>query len=570
MPTIAFPGADGFGKYATGARASDAQVIFVSNLNNSGAGSLREALQATGNRYIVPTVPGICNLSSEIVASNSNFTFLGQLAPYPGFTVAGTGIRVTQMNNFIIRYLRIKVGDARKGAPNIRALTINDAELGIVDHCSFAWGLDETFSGYNKGGPNWQTQGLSYQWCIVAEPLNDPIIDDGVSHGYAMLHDGNHISFHHNLICHAASRCPQWFDRAGHPSTPSHRKGLLDFRNNLVYNWKYPMRGTVRDVNIINNMYITGPAAIHNNRFYHRPELSSQHVEGQKLHASGNKLLYVYKTLENLTSSDGHNESWEDNRLGIRNNNGTAISLSYFTYTPHPVPSEVYDISENPHDSALAIMNLSGMRLYRDTHDARYMTNVINGDFLANGSNGSTDGVIDSQNDVGGWWNPTHQTGDHDIDGISIAWKNTKGLPVGTNVANLYTLDPDYPNIEVYANELVEDFVYNPTHEPPPPPAEEYHLSLVADPIAYGTLSQTPTSPHEEGTVVTLTATPADENKKFDGWFDGAQELSKLEIYNYVTLGIEKTLVGKFSDVEPDPLPGQIGTLTFLKWKDQT
>lgn len=554
---VSFPGATGFGQFASGGRNASAQVILVTNLNDSGSGSLRDALLTSGYRYIVPTVAGRINLTTEIVVNDNNFTLLGQLAPYPGLTVSGSGIRIADMENFVMRYIRIRVGDTKAGDSNVRGLTIRDCRLGIVDHCSISWGMDETASGWGNGGNNWETEGLSFQWNTVAEPLNDVVGGaEGGPHGFAMLQDGNKVSFHHNLICHSNSRNPQWFDRGQLTGVPADRKGLVDFRNNLVYNYYYPMRGNVIDVNIINNMYVTGPAGdsvgVNSNRFYHRPELSSVY-DGERIHASGNKLLYNYKTLANLTPSDGYEASWADNQLAIRNNDGSVIANDRFTGTPHAVPVGVYGFDEDCHTSAEKIMALAGMRLYRDTHDARYIENVVDGDFLAAGSNGSQYGVIDSQSDVGGWWEPTPATGDHDIDGISIAWKNSKGLTVGVNVANDYDLDDDYPNLEVYANELVADYVDTSTPEP-----ETFVLTTQVNTVLGGSITEVSTGQYDgeyaEGDIAEVTVTVYG-GYYFTGFSSDQVPDSGTFPYSFPFPGEPVLITALFSTTPPPPPP---------------
>lgn len=462
----AFPSADGFGKYATGGRDPGASVYLVTNLNDSGPGSLRAALTASGKRYVVPAVSGIIHLSSDINVFNSDVTILGQLAPYPGITIAGAGIRFQEMENFVMRFIRIRVGDARAGASNVRSLTVRECKLGIVDHCSMSWGMDEVISMHPSGGDDWRTEGITFQWNNLSEPLN--LVKGGIEtdpHGFIALLDGNNVSFHHNLLCHSASRNPQWFDRSQTTSFPSSMKGLIDWRNNLIYNYMYPMRGTIIDVNIVNNLYITGPRGnkitSSRNRFYHRPDISPvPGEENRKIHALGNKLLYSYNMVQ---SEDGYSESWDNNILGIRQQNGDMVEESKFQKFPHPIPKDVYEFEYDCYESAKNILAYSGMSLYKDIHDSRYVREILSNTYTYSGSNGSSDGIIDSQRDVGGWWDPIPETGDHDVDGISISWKLSKGLPVGVNVANYYDLDPNYPNLEVYANEIVADYIYSPT-----------------------------------------------------------------------------------------------------------
>jgi hypothetical protein len=452
IKTLAFPGAAGFGKYISGARhPRGASVYLVTHLGDSGAGSLRAALEASGPRYIIPVVGGTIYLEKDInVYGKGHFSLLGQTAPYPGITLANAGIRIQDnSNNFIIRYIRIRHGDKFAGNRNARCLTLRNVWGGMIDHCSLSWAMDENISFHPCGGSDWQKRGISVQYCTIAEPLNQ--VKGGyetVPHGFNMLLAGNNISYHHNLLIHSLSRNPQWFNIKALKSFPADMKGLHDFRNNLVYNYQYPMRGHLIPINLINNLYIPGPKGSLQesvtNRFWHRPDI---HEDDQTSMAfvSGNRL-------------EGYTDSWKENRLAMRANgaDGAPLEASRLLDSPHAIPEGLYPFDHDCNQAAELIMKYSGMNLFRDVHDQRYMRNVKDKTFDYPASNGSTHGMIDSQKDVGGWWEPETMQRDFDMDGISRKWKLAHGLEIGRNVANSYTLSEDYPNIEVYANDLVK------------------------------------------------------------------------------------------------------------------
>jgi hypothetical protein len=451
MKTLAFPGAAGFGKFISGARNSrNPAVYLVTHLGDRGSGSLRNALESIGPRYIIPVVGGTIYLERDInILRNGNFTFLGQTAPFPGLTLANAGIRIQdQTNNFIIRYIRIRHGDKQAGIQNARCLTLRNVWGGMLDHCSFSWAMDENISFHPSGGSDWERRGVTVQYCTIAEPLNQ--VKGGyetVPHGFNMLLAGNNISYHHNLLAHSLSRNPQWFNLNTLKSFSRDMKGLHDFRNNLIYNYQYPMRGHLTLVNLINNLYIPGPKGMLQesvaNRFWHRPDIhegdqSTAYVQGNRL--------------------DNYKDSWADNRLAMRANGseGRPIDAARLRAAPHPIPDDLYGFDFDCEESAERILKYSGMNLFRDVHDERYMRNVKARTFDFTGSNGSTHGMIDSQSDVGGWWEPEPRQRDFDLDGISRSWKLAHGLEIGRNVALSYDLSKEYPNIEIYANELVK------------------------------------------------------------------------------------------------------------------
>ena len=236
-PVLAFPGAEGFGKDATGGRGGT--VLFVTNLNDSGTGSLRAALTASGARYIVFTVSGHIQLSSNIRVANGNFTLAGQTSP-GGILVVGGHI-IIECANFIIRHIRCRPG-SHVGDPNtVHALELlgptwavsgAGAENGYLDHCSFGWGIDETLS--LTGG----VQNVTVGWCIAGEGLNNAGHDES-NHSKAMFvscyesANPTYVSMHHNFLPLSLDRVPMLQHNG---STFGAMK--LEGWNNVTYGWK--------------------------------------------------------------------------------------------------------------------------------------------------------------------------------------------------------------------------------------------------------------------------------------------------------------------------------------------
>ena len=267
----AFPGAEGGGMFTTGARAaSNPTVYHVTNTDDSGTGSFRDAVSKE-NRIIVFDVGGEIKIKSPINLSKKNLTILGQTAPGDGICISGAPVKVSA-DNIIMRYLRFRMGvyseTDKKYDDDALGGTSSTSNL-IVDHCSMSWSTDECCSFY-------AIKDSTIQWCIMTEPLNRSIHDEGggiEAHGYGGIWGGVNVSYHHNMVSSANSRFP----RVGTSETVSSYKGgkdtesLLDIRNNVFYNWSgnssYGGENGVR-VNLVSNYYKEGPASSSINRFY--------------------------------------------------------------------------------------------------------------------------------------------------------------------------------------------------------------------------------------------------------------------------------------------------------------
>ncbi|MCD8288092.1 MAG: hypothetical protein LUC18_04550, partial [Porphyromonadaceae bacterium] len=207
---LAFPGAEGFGRYATGGRGGT--IYHVTNLNDSGTGSLRDAVSSS-NRIIVFDTCGVIYLSSALTFS-SNLTILGQTAPGEGIQVYGDRVTFSGTENLIIRYMRFRMG--KSGTSGADAAGIANGKTMIFDHLSVLWGRDECFS------INWDNKGteptdITIQNSIIGQGLQDH------SCGGLMQTDGG-VTLFRNLYIENKTRNPKV-------------KGLNQFVNNVVYNW---------------------------------------------------------------------------------------------------------------------------------------------------------------------------------------------------------------------------------------------------------------------------------------------------------------------------------------------
>ena len=188
----AFPEAEGFGAQSIGGRGG--KVLFVTNLKDSGSGSLREAVEANDSRTVIFRISGTIDLKSAIVITKPYITIAGQTAPGDGICLKNHAL-VIAADHVIVRYIRCRPGDNAKAESD--SLSLSSGRDIIVDHCSTSWSVDETLSASSRG----RLGNVTVQWCIISESLHDSIHHKG-PHGYGSLIRGglgNGYTYHHNL-----------------------------------------------------------------------------------------------------------------------------------------------------------------------------------------------------------------------------------------------------------------------------------------------------------------------------------------------------------------------------------
>jgi hypothetical protein len=443
---FAFPGAEGFGRNATGGRGG--KVLFVTNLNDAGAGSLRAAIQTSGKRYILFKVSGTITLKSSLTIQSGDVTIAGQSAPGDGITIRDYPVTINA-DNVIIRYLRFRMGDAAMQEGD--ALGARFHKNIIVDHCSMSWSTDECVSIYAN-------ENTTLQWCIISESLRNSVHDKG-AHGYGGIWGGKNASFHHNLIAHHDSRNPRLGEEAGKAFALT---DLVDLRNNVIYNWgnNSAYGGEAMNVNIVNCYYKPGPSTSKTERIVSIDKNKNEGTEVYdmwgKFYVDGN----VLATSERATADNwtyGVFNQFHGSYGTVSESDKLAMKLA----SPLPINGNV-----TTHSAAVAydrVLAYGGASYARDAVDLRIVDNVAKGAFSFPGSNGSTNGIIDTQADVGGWPeleslpSPTDSSGD----GIPDDWQIEKKLDPLANVAIGHDLSSGYDNIEVYLNSLVAETIFN-------------------------------------------------------------------------------------------------------------
>ena len=400
---LAFPEAQGWGRFATGGRTG--KVYHVTNLNDSGTGSLRDAVSQP-NRIVVFDVSGVIRINSRIVFSK-NLYVAGQTAPGEGITVYGDGVSFSSADNIIVRYMRFRMGAV--GTKDKDAAGIANGQNMIFDHCSFSWGQDENFS------INWDNKGTAPQNIT----LMNSIVGQGLmTHSAGGLMQADNITLYRILLVDNSTRNFKV-------------KGVNQYVNNLVYNWKnaaYNMGGDSQGtsyVNIENNLFINGPA-----------------VGGNGL-TGGNSDFHFYG-----------NDNWQDsNRDGQYN-------PSLFTgdgggdrqATPYAYP-ELEKWAGNALIEKL-LPDVGASLPYRDLADC-YMVDEV----LSFGKKGK---LITNENELPigvptTWsWFKGEKLKDTDGDGMPDEWEIDNATDPQKDDA-MVLRDNGYTNIENYINSITRD-----------------------------------------------------------------------------------------------------------------
>ena len=417
----AFPGAEGFGRLTPGGRGG--KVFHVTTLADKGPGSLRAACEAEGPRIVVFDTGGTIELQSDLRIRNPFITVAGQTAPGGGVCLKNFALNIKDTHDVVIRHLRIRPGDVMK--KELDAVTVDNCERLILDHCSASWGIDETVSTTGA------SRDITVQWCVISESLTDSCHKKG-KHGYGSLisaQDGG-VTYHHNLYAHHTSRNPRLGSNGGTAGM------TLDFRNNVIYDWGfragYSGKGDVVRVNYINNWLKPGPGTkkeVRDLAFHLGDATMSMFLEGNVIEgASKRKLHDNWRMI-------AKGESFPENTP----TDGCRAAAPFAVPAPGTVSART---------ALEQVCQMAGaLPSRRDAVDARIIESV----------RGGTGGHIDSQDQVGGW--PALEPGtprtDTDGDGMPDEWEKKTGLNPEDPADGAADGDGDgHTNVEEWMNSL--------------------------------------------------------------------------------------------------------------------
>lgn len=439
---LAFPGAEGFGAHAKGGRGG--RVIEVTNLNDAGPGSLRAACEAKGPRLVVFRVAGIIHLEKTLTITNPFLTIAGQTAPGDGICIRHHPVLVDRAHDVILRHLRIRMGDLTKGkevsehAPGeiMTPLNVQDSQNVVVDHCSLSWSVDEVFDVWSTlQGRKEQidTKNITVQWTIISEGLHDSYHHKG-PHGYGGILAGNGggVTMHHCLFAHHADRSP---NAHGYPDSEG---SILDFRNNVIYNWGNfagitSWDGTSRSKVVLGNRLRTNYVGN-----YHKPGPSTLRPKRSPYYLSG--VLHTFYTADNVLVGD--RERTADNwKLFYMLGGATGHEVQ--TSRPFDAPDVKTESAEAAYRSVLKQCGATWP--VRDAVDIRVLKELKDG----------TGRIIDSQADVGGW--PQYRSppppADTDHDAMPDGWERQHGFDPKNPADGKQDRDQDgYTNVEEFLN----------------------------------------------------------------------------------------------------------------------
>lgn len=435
---LAFPGAEGYGKHTVGGRGGT--VYEVTNLNDSGKGSLRAAVEASGPRTVVFRVSGTIDLKSNLRISKPYITIAGQTAPGDGICIRRYPLMISA-DEVIIRYIRVRFGD--ESGQDSDAVSSRYTKNIILDHVSASWSVDETMSIYH-------CENVTVQWCLVSESMyNSNHVKD--THGFGGIWGSNHSTYHHNLLAHHTSRNPRFASGCGN----------TDYRNNVLYNWGYQscyggekqQKGNPKfnfsNINMVANYYKPGPAT--------QPGEVSHRIASPSTRdgaADYGRWYIADNVVEGNASVTADN--W---------NGGVQPQRSVFKLDE---PWRSMPINQQTAEEAYySVLDSAGATLpKRDAIDTRIIEETRNGTATYEGASYKQDnaladkskrsGIIDSQNDLGGCpkLKSTPAPTDTDHDGMPDEWEIKQGLDP-KNAADRNKVAADgYTMLEKYLNSI--------------------------------------------------------------------------------------------------------------------
>lgn len=474
----AFPGAEGYGRFSNGGRGG--YVVAVTNLNDTGTGSLRWALdQYVDTIYVfkdsanpnfpitvyqpltvVFKVSGNIRLQSDLRIKRDNLTIAGQTAPCDGICITGrsvllNGATTSQLfywgprrKNVIIRHIRFRPGvpldnnGVGTGAFVTYGLDVENYENVIIDHCSMSWANEECLAIYDN-------KYTTVQWCVVSEGLYNAFHIKGVR-GYGGVWGGQFASYHHNLIAHQNNRTPRFGGARAHDTL-----ALVEYANNVNYNWgtssatyggDVEVNGGIARLNELNNYFKPGPATPSTHKLM-RPDYSAEARGVGRFHVQGNIIEgNAARTADNWLAVDFAN-------IPVASRDSSRSDTAFTITQPIAIQTATAAFD--------TVLLWAGAVLpRRDSVDIRIMNEVRTRTTSGTGTSGKP-GIIDAPSAVGGW--PLFENcivaDDSDNDGMPDEWETENGLnPNLADDRNIVGQD-GYTMLEKYLNNIVPNQV---------------------------------------------------------------------------------------------------------------
>ncbi len=420
----AFPGAEGGGRYALGGRGG--KVLAVTNLDDSGPGSFREAVTAKGPRIVVFRVSGIIELKSRVTISEPFITIAGQSAPGDGVCIKGETV-VINTHDVVIRYMRFRRGPSERDDDAVKGYPTGNI---IIDHCSFSWGTNENVSLYRQRSKTTDgyspTKNITIQWSIISEGL------DSASRSRGGIWGGKNASFHHNLFACNSGANPEIMYGEG-----------LDFRNNVVFNWRHKaIEGGYGPgkINIVANYFKGGPAA-------HGGSWKEICRPVQRWWGSQEQRWSKWYIAENIIAGDELTTA--DNWLGIKTEPNTPVDEIR--------AKEAFAVCQITAQDAkkayeLVLAGAGATLPVRDAVDRRVVEMVRTGKVES-----PRNGIIRDPNEVGGWpkYLSASSPKDTDEDGMPDEWEKSHNLnPLDASDGPADRDGDGYTNVEEYLNSI--------------------------------------------------------------------------------------------------------------------
>lgn len=444
---LAFPGAEGYGRFAIGGRGG--KVVEVTNLNDDGPGSFREAVtKDIGPRTVVFNVSGNIELKSRLVIGHPYITVAGQTAPGDGITITRAPVGLTG-DDGIVRFLRVRIGSGT----TFDGMGLTGANFSIIDHCSISWTIDESFS--SRGAHH-----ITLQRTLISEALNvagHDKYEGGKMHGYAATIGGDIGSFHHNLLAHNYGR--NW-SMGGGLNGDGYYSGRLDIRNNVVYNWGHRTTdGGAHEVNFVNNYYKPGGAS---DIFV---ALTADHEgvgKGSQRYFFEGNVMPGYFDVD--TQEKGRRSKIKNNEI-----------VDYETFVDEPFFESYVETQSAVGAYKNVLSDVGANQPKLDDHDKRIIDETLKGTYSRKGKRSKLPGMIDTEMDSGGFPEYTSETRptnwDTDHDGLPNWWEEAHGLNINSSNGDFSDANKDddkdgFTQLEDYLNWMAQPHYFVSAGEP--------------------------------------------------------------------------------------------------------